>query len=128
MKIHPMITFHGNCREALEFYRECFGGELVVEKLSGDIRRCLPQSLRNLVVRAKLITPDFTLYGSDLGDTTMRGRISILIGSEDVSETATLFEKLSTDGKITTNFEDVGKNQIASVIDRFGVEWLFLKS
>lgn len=128
MKIHPMITFHGNCREALEFYRECFGGDLVVEKLSGEIRRCLPQSLRNLVVRAKLITPGFTLYGSDLGDTTIRGRISILISSENASEIASLSQKLSADGKITSNFDDAGKNQIISVVDRFGVEWLFLKS
>ncbi|WP_433207609.1 DUF4186 family protein [Nocardia sp. CA-107356] len=34
-QVNPCITFNGNARQALEFYREVFGGELEVDALPG---------------------------------------------------------------------------------------------
>ena len=35
MQIHSYLTFNGNCREAMSFYQDCLGGDLVLQTI-GD--------------------------------------------------------------------------------------------
>ncbi|RZJ72124.1 hypothetical protein [Flavobacterium sp.] len=125
MKLYPMVSFHGNCRQAFEFYRDCFGGSTHFEGLPNAVGLGLPCSLRKLVVRARLDCEHFTLYGSDLGANTINGRISLVI--EDLSEAPFLqiFAKLSAEAKSASNPDNLKIGQFASVTDKFGVEWLF---
>ncbi len=125
MKLHPMISFHGNCREAFESYREIFGGETPFEGFPDAARMGLPCKLQNLVVRAKFQSEHFTLYGSDLGDNTIGGRISLLLTDFSVSEFRSVFDRLSADAKSASDSENVKSGQFAALIDRFGVEWVF---
>lgn len=34
--INPYIGFNGRCREAMTFYKECFGGELDLQQVDGS--------------------------------------------------------------------------------------------
>ena len=38
-RLNPYISFSDNARQAMEFYRDVFGGELTREHLRGDGRR-----------------------------------------------------------------------------------------
>ena len=33
-KLNPYLNFDNNCREAMNFYKDCIGGELVFQKVS----------------------------------------------------------------------------------------------
>lgn len=56
------LTFSGNCREAMTFYRDCFGGELTIQEFEGPLFR-YPQLP---VVSARLTIGDFLMCASDL--------------------------------------------------------------
>jgi PhnB protein len=34
-QIHAYLSFNGNCREAMTFYRDCIGGELMLQPIKG---------------------------------------------------------------------------------------------
>jgi PhnB protein len=34
--INAYLTFNGNCRQAMTFYRECLGGELTLQAVKGS--------------------------------------------------------------------------------------------
>ena len=36
IKINTYLTFNGNCREAMSFYRRCFGGKNYLERITID--------------------------------------------------------------------------------------------
>ena len=35
-QINAYLKFDGNCREAMTFYKECFGGELIFNTVKGS--------------------------------------------------------------------------------------------
>nr|WP_290840366.1 VOC family protein [Flavobacterium sp.] len=118
--MHPFFTFHGNCREAMQFYRSCFGGTLsMIEIGQSEHAHKLPESVRKLVLHARLECDMFVMLASDLGQRsgTGNGRISLLIEC-DQRESKRLLSKLS-DNKIQET-----SDSNTSVIDKFGVEWI----
>ncbi len=88
-QIITYLTFNGNCKEAMEFYQSCLGGELEVKSLTetpyGDR---LPDEFKKLVVTASLKKESILLMGTDLGDDeVVRGnRVSMLLESKDESQ------------------------------------------
>ncbi len=49
------LTFNGNCREAMEFYRECLGGDLRIQKLGESPKtERLPDDVKEYIVEASL--------------------------------------------------------------------------
>lgn len=103
----------------MEHYRDCFGGALELEGLPYEVQNQLPGNMRHIVVRAKLTTPHFTLFGSDLGQTTANGRISLLLHNGERESLHHIFSRLSVVENSDADFDE-----ITSVTDRFGIEWL----
>ena len=67
LKIITYLTFSGNCREAMTFYKDCLGGELVFHTLgespfSGD----LPGNMKKAVLQATLTKGELLLLGTDM--------------------------------------------------------------
>ena len=62
-QLNPYLTFDGNAREAMEFYRTVFGGELTVS--TGEFGSDDP-ALEDKVMHARLSTPHgYVLMASD---------------------------------------------------------------
>ncbi|MBZ0258167.1 VOC family protein, partial [bacterium] len=66
----PYIFFNGNCREAMEFYQKCFGGELEIHTYADmpDDNECQGSKAnadKDAVMHASLISGDFKLMASD---------------------------------------------------------------
>lgn len=65
----PYLFFDGNCREAMEFYKACFGGELQIMTYDEAPEDACPESDAkpdgNSVMHACLTSGDFTLMASD---------------------------------------------------------------
>lgn len=121
--LNPYIGFSGNAREAMEFYRSVFGGELNVMSF-GDVQ--MPGAPAEGVMHAQLETPaGFTLMGSDSteGDNPA-GRISISLSGTD-PELRTYFDKLSEGGTVTMPLQkQAWGDEFGMLTDKYGVAWM----
>ena len=123
------LTFNGNCREAMEFYRECLGGELHIQKL-GETPKTerLPDYAKEYIVQASLTKGKLVLMGSDMTDEELlRGNaVSILLNSTDEQRIRTCYQNLETGGKVTHPLQQShSKDLFGGLTDKFGNHWLF---
>ena len=125
-RLNPYISFTGNAREAMEFYRSVFGGELTVNTHS-DFGNPDP-AVAGLVMHAQLETPaGYTLMGADLMPgmpATAGSSITVsLSGDDDVLRT--YFEKLAEGGTITYPLDkQVWGDEYGQLTDKYSVAWM----
>ena len=66
-QINAYLTFNGNCREAMTFYKECLGGELNMQTVEGSpMEDQMPAHAKKQILHASLIKDDLVLLGSDM--------------------------------------------------------------
>jgi PhnB protein len=128
--LNPYLNFDGNAREAIEFYKDVFGGELNVMTF-GDMGAAEHEGTPipgDGVMHAQLTTDQgFTLMASDnppgITGQTPNGHISLSGDEDDVLRG--YFEKLSEGGTVDVPLEtQMWGDTFGQVKDRFGVNWL----
>ncbi|WP_084958006.1 VOC family protein [Thermoactinospora rubra] len=124
-RLNPYISFDGDAREAMEFYKEVFGGELVVNTF-GEFGM---QEAADKVMHAMLETPKgFTLMAADTPpgmEYRPGSAIAISLSGDDGDELRGYWEKLSQGGNVTMPLEkQMWGDVYGACTDRFGVEWM----
>lgn len=116
------ITFAGNCRKALHFYRDCFGGTVEFELFNTDL-----QGIRELpVVRGSLLSERIAIYGSDLVHNEGRrlgNYMSVFLPCSDCADRDQILRKLST-GPQLQKLNDRKDQSLIELIDPFDVRWV----
>ena len=65
-KLTPFLLFDGNCAEAMAFYKSCFGGELVLTKISDTpMKEHAPSQHQRKVAYAHLKNSTIELAATD---------------------------------------------------------------
>src|SRR5262249_26737127 len=66
----PYLNFYGRCAEAMNFYKEIFGGELSLQ-LAGDspAKDQMPEYLHNQVMHSHLKSDAIQIMASDMAPT-----------------------------------------------------------
>jgi PhnB protein len=126
-KLNPYIGFSDNARQAMEFYKEVFGGELAINTFGeyGD-----PGSPgADNVMHAQLETDrGFTLMASDTPPGMQRNpgdNITISLSGDDAAELRGYWDKLSDGGTVTMPLEkQMWGDEFGMCTDRFGVPWV----
>jgi PhnB protein len=118
------LTFSGQCRQALEHYQQCFGGELVLQTL-GDATGCwkMDKRIRDVIVCATLTNDYFKLAASDLPDdagVVIGNNISIMIECTSHNERDRLTDLLSDSKTVRKK----NSNKMVSVVDKYHINWL----
>ena len=120
------LSFDGNCREAMEFYKRCLGGELFIMPYSeapGEFA-----NVKDRIIHATLRNPAGAIMASDAmpGSTIQRGNgFSISISPESLEEAERLFASLSEKGKVTMELQDTFWGaRFGMLTDRFGIQWM----
>lgn len=128
-QIITYLTFNGNCREAMEFYQTCLGGELevksVIETPEGDK---FPEDFRKLIVNARLKKDNIILMGTDLrNEEIVKGNsVSILLNSKDEALIRLYYERLVKEGIKTHPLEETQMGDLfGGLTDKYGHHWLF---
>jgi PhnB protein len=126
-RLNPYVSFAGDARQAMEFYRDVFGGELVMNTF-GDFGGPDP-SIADKIMHAQLETPSgFTLMASDTApgmDHQPGNTMSISINGTDDAEMRGYWDKLSAGGTVTVPLEkQMWGDEFGQVTDRFGVAWM----
>jgi len=126
--INAYLTFNGNCREAMTFYKECFGGELTLETVKGSpMESHWPKEVYNNILHSSLEKDSLTLLGSDMvePDGLSKGNnVSLSLICSTTEEIETFFEKLSIGGKVKYPLHNFYAGKIGGVVDKFGINWM----
>jgi PhnB protein len=125
--LNPYLSFGTNAREAMEFYKTVFGGNLNVSTF-GQGGMAQNPAEADKVMHAQLDSPSgFTLMGSDtpasMGAPRPNGSIS-LSGDND-AELRGYWQKLASGGSIMMPLEKAPwGDSFGMLADKFGVSWM----
>jgi PhnB protein len=122
----PYLSFDGDARAAMEFYREVFGGELRLTTF-GEFGVEGPDAGR--VMHSQLDTPaGDTLMGSDvMGHMTFTpgNTMTVALFGDDADELRARFARLADGGTVETPLEkQVWGDEYGACTDRFGTPWM----
>ena len=127
-RLNPYLSFRDNAREAMEFYKDVFGGELTVSTFA-DLQASQDPAEENLVMHAQLESPSgLTLMGSDTParmDYHPGNTYSVSLSGDDDAELRGYWEKLSKDGTVTMPLEVAPWGDAFGMCnDKFGIAWV----
>ena len=128
-QINSYLTFNGNCREAMTFYKECFGGELFLQTIGeSPMSEKMPPEMKDCIMHSSLNKGSIVLTGSDMCAETglIRGNsVSLLLNCSSEEETKTFYANLSRGGRATHPLENTFWGALfGDLTDKFGNNWL----
>lgn len=126
-QIKAYLGFTNGCREAMEFYRGCFGGELSVQTVAESPTAAeMPAEMQERVMHASLESGDLTLMGSDMGPGAAgSGLVSLLLECASAEEIERYFERLAEGGRVTQPLvPSFWGSTFGHLTDRYGISWM----
>lgn len=128
-QINAYLNFNGNCREAMNFYKECLGGDLFLQSIKDTpMEAQCPAGRENDILHASLTGDGFVLMASDMiGPQGYQpgNNFSLSINCSSEAQLHDLFGKLSTGGQV---FMPVSEQFWGAVFgafaDKFGTRWM----
>lgn len=126
-QITPYLSFDGNAKQALEFYKEVLGAEIIGLQTFGEADYPTPPEADNRVMHAKLSKGDISLMFSDNfpGQSVVVGNnITLTLEPESEEEIQHLYDSLRKNGKVLMVLEDTFWGaKYGRVQDQFGIIW-----
>lgn len=127
LQLLPYLTFAGQCREAMEFYKGVFGGELTLSYFR-EIYPDVAEADKDKVMHAMLDAEHVTLMANDTvpgTQTNFGDNIRVALTGADAKKMAGFYEKLSPGGSISLPFEkQVWGQELGMFTDKFGTQWM----
>lgn len=127
--INAYLTFNGNCRQAMQFYKECLGGELHFQTIGeSPLSATMPVKMKNCILHSSLTNDAFVLMASDLVDDKglIKGNtVSLLLDCRSEEEVKERYAKLSSGGKAThPPIISHWGTLFGNLIDKYGNHWI----
>jgi PhnB protein len=125
--VNPYITFKGNCREAIEFYKSALDAEVLFTQTVGEspmsdmgpaenIMHCTIKVGQSTIMMSDDPRPDAASGG---------GNISLAIGLNDPARAKQVFDRLGSGGTTIMPLEKTyWAEAFGMLIDKFGVRWM----
>ena len=130
-QINTYINFNGNCREAMNFYKQCLGGELALQTIEGSpIEAQCPTSMKDSILHSSLTKGGIILMGSDMqgpGGYLPGNNISLSVNCSSEDEITTFYANLSEGGDIIDPLKkQFWGAQFGVLTDKFGIRWMLI--
>lgn len=127
-RLTPYLSFSGNAREAMDFYRSVFGGELT--RMTFAEMPDVPghDAVADQIMHSQLITDaGIALMCADtppgMGAATPNSSVSL--SGEDDAELRGYWDKISAGGTVTVPLETAPwGDSFGMCVDGFGVPWM----
>ncbi len=121
--LNPYVSFNGKTREAMEFYKSIFGGELTISTFADQH---VPDAPADGVMHAQLaVDGKPIIMASDGMDAQGLSGFSLSLSGNNADELRGYFEKLAEGGSITKSLEkESWGDEFGMVQDKFGVSWM----
>jgi len=132
MQLNIYLTFNGNCKTAMEYYKNVLGGEfeggLKTFADGGKHMKHKPEDA-DKVMHAHLKTENFSIMASDNVGSQFPFKegnnfsISLTIDNEDKARKT--FDILADKGKVLMPLSDVfWGGKFGMLVDQFGIQWM----
>jgi len=129
-QINAYIGFNGKCREAMNFYKDCLGGELTVQTVGGSpIEKEFPEGMKDQILHSSLMrNGTLMLMATDCsapGGFVEGNNIALSLNCSSEEEINTFYSRLSEGGKIIDSLKQQFWGALFGVFDdRYGVRWM----
>lgn len=125
-RLNPYLQFRDTAKEAMEFYRGVFGGDLEIMTFG---QMGVEGDEAEKVMHAMLTTPSgFALMGSDTPEEmeyTPGGNMSISLSGDDADDLRGYFAGLSEGGDVSMPLAvQMWGDEFGMLTDRFGTKWM----
>ncbi len=129
ININSYLTFNGNCREAMTFYKACLGGELTFQTIGeSPMSDKMPVKMKDSILHATLINKGAIIMATDCvrDEGLIKGNAnSLCVNCSSEEEIKSLYEKLEADGKANHPLEDTFWGAVfGDLTDKFGNNWI----
>jgi PhnB protein len=128
-QINAYIGFNGQCREAMEFYKECIGGDLTFQTIAeSPIARQCPEGIQGQILHSSLTKGPLLLMATDMagpGGYAKGNNVALSLNCSSEEEINTFFAKLSIAGKILDSLKvSFWGSLFGCFSDKFGIVWM----
>lgn len=137
MKVGIYLTFDGNCKEAMSFYKGVFGGEFEWQQTWGEspMKDDSPEEFKDLIVHCSLpLNKTINLMGCDRHPVlhtnqqhVVGNNTEICLSPDTKTEANRLFAALSSEGgTVSIPLQDMPWGSYAgNCADKYGIQWMF---
>jgi PhnB protein len=128
-QVNSYVGFGGKCREAMEFYKQSFGGELFLQAAKDSpVADKLPPHMQDEIIHSMLTSGPLVLMGTDMtrGKVIEGNTVSICVNCSSKEELDDLFAKLSEGGEVRDPvMEAFWGGYYGALTDKYGKHWVF---
>jgi len=123
----PYFMFKGNAREALEYYKNIFKGEVSELKTFGEAGYQDSPEAKDLLIHGRFKKGDLFFMVSDAfpgSEIVIGNNISLVLDFESEEEIQGIYDALSEKGMVYMELQDTFWGaKYAKVTDPFGMTW-----
>lgn len=127
VQLNPYVSFKDNARQAMEFYRSVFGGELTMNTFKEFHASDDPKE-DNKIMHSMLKADGLVFMAADTPNRMQYApgsRISLSLSGDDQATLTGYFNKLAAGGRITMPLEKAAwGDTFGMCTDKFGVQWM----
>jgi PhnB protein len=126
VKLHPYLFFNDTAREAMEFYKQTFGGELSITTFDQMPSPDMPEELKGKVMHAALTGGDAELFASDSRLASEKAtKIELSLSGDDEPKLRGFFEKLSEGGNVKSPLKkEAWGDTFGQLTDKYNIDWM----
>jgi PhnB protein len=126
-RLNPYISFAGNARQALEFYKTVFGGTMTLSTF-GEFGQPDAENADKIMHGQLETDRGYTLMVSDTApgmEHNPGNNITVSLSGDDGDELRGYWEKLSSGGTVQIPLEkQMWGDEFGWCVDQFGVPWM----
>jgi PhnB protein len=128
-QINSYLTFNGNCRQAMTFYKTCLGGELTFQTIGQSLMADkMPAKMKDCILHAALKKDALVILASDMVSENglIKGNsVSLMLNCGSEKEIKTFYSRLAAGGASIHPLENTFWGALfGSLTDKFGNNWL----
>jgi PhnB protein len=130
--IKPYISFRGNCKEAVDFYKEKLGAEVLFSQTYGESPMAdQAKGSEDKIMHTSFKIGDSVIMACDNvfeehNPTTVGNNISLAIGTSDIASAEKAFDAIADGGKVCMPMQETfWAERFGMLTDTFGINWMF---
>lgn len=123
--LNPYLFFGGNCREAIEFYKSIFGGELTIQTYD-EVPGPTQEGMEGKIMHAALMGGDVDLMASDTQKASPKAaKVTLSLSGTDEEKLTKFFNSLSEGVEVEYPLKKEFWGDIfGSLTDKYGIDWM----
>ena len=127
--VNPYISFKGNCREAIDFYRDKLSAEVVYSQTYGESPMA-GKAPDDMIMHCRLKISDSQIFACDSvfeeNPVNVGNNIALAIGTDDLDQADKMFENMSEGATVIMPMQETfWAERFGMLTDKFGINWMF---